>query len=372
MLLGPFSEPLIGLLGMIQFSLRKVLLTTGALGLAAGAYAVFAPGSNDAAADKNKAASSAKPMAVVKAIAVQPALLAQTLHVTGSLLANEEVELQSEISGRIVSLHFTEGANVSKGSLLVKINDADLQATLKKLKVQEELALKEETRSRQLLDRKLLSVEEYDASINKLQTVRAEIEKTQSDLTKTELRAPFSGTVGLRYVSVGSTVSPTTLITRVQQMDPMKVEFAVPEKYSGSLRPGSPITFTVAGLDRTFKGTVYAVEPKIDAATRTLRLRAQASNPGRVLVPGAFAKVQLELGHVDNALSVPTGSIVPHIDGQKVYLYRDGVAISQNVTTGLRSDSSVQITEGLHPGDTVITSGILQLREGAKVKAEVN
>jgi membrane fusion protein, multidrug efflux system len=355
---------------MLQFSLRKVLLTTAALGTAAGAYAIFAPSSDSA--DKAKAANGpaggGKPTPVVKAMAITASPLAQTLQITGNLLANEEVELRSEISGRVTSLNFTEGTNVAKGALLVKINDADLRATLKKLKVQEALAAKEESRSRQLLEQKLLSVEEYDAALNKLETVKAEIEKTESDIAKTELRAPFSGTVGLRYISNGSTVSPTTLIARVQQMDPMKIEFTVPEKYAGSLRVGSPISFTVAGLEQRFSGKVYAIEPKIDAATRTLRLRALAPNPGRVLVPGAFAKVELELSRMEEAISVPTSSVIPHIDGQMVYVLKDGKAVSRNVTTGVRNDSSVQITDGLAPGDTVITSGLLQLREGSKVK----
>lgn len=354
----------------MQFSLRKVVLTTVAVGGVAGGYALLAPDSSS----KDEKAKAAGPgggqraPAVVKVLAMEPASLAQTLQVTGSVLANEEVELRSEISGRITAINFNEGANVGKGALLVKINDADLRATIKKLRVQEALALKEERRSKQLVDQNLLSVEEYDAAVNKLETVRADIEKTESDMAKTEIRAPFAGTVGLRSVSNGSTVTPSTLIARVQQMDPVKVEFTVPERHAGSVRVGSPITFKVAGLDQEFTGKVYAIEPKIDAATRTLRIRALASNPGRVLVPGAFAKVNLELTRVDDALSVPTSSIIPHIDGQMVYLLKNGKAVSQNVVPGVRSDSSVQILEGIKPGDSVIVSGLLQLREGAPVK----
>lgn len=351
----------------MQFSLRKVVLTTAVVGAVAGGYALLAPDPATKTGEKSNA-GIAKPLAVVKVLSVEPASLAQTLQVTGSVLANEEVELRSEISGRITSLNFSEGASVAKGALLVKINDADLRATLKKQKVQEATALKDERRAKTLLEQNLLSAEEYDSKLNTLETIRAEIERTESELAKTELRAPFSGTIGLRNVSNGSTVSPTTLIARVQQMDPVKVEFTVPERHAGAVRVGSPITFKVAGLDQTFAGKVYAIEPKIDANTRTLRLRALAQNPGRVLTPGAFAKVQLELNRVDNAISIPTGSIVPHIDGQKVYLLKGGKAISQNVQTGIRSDSSVQVIEGLKPGDSVITSGLLQLREGAKVK----
>ena len=354
----------------MQFSLRKVVLTTVAVGGVVGGYALLGPDSTSKQ-DKPKAAGPGggqRAPAVVKVLAMEPASLAQTLQVTGSVLANEEVELRSEISGRITALNFKEGANVGKGALLVKINDADLRATLKKLRVQESLALKEERRAKLLVDQNLLSVEEYDASVNKLESVRADVEKTESDIAKTEIRAPFSGTVGLRTVSNGSTVTPTTLIARVQQMDPVKVEFTVPERHAGSVRVGSPITFKVAGLDQEFTGKVYAIEPKIDAATRTLRLRALAANPGRVLVPGAFAKVTLELARVENALSVPTSSVIPHIDGQMVYLLKNGKAVSQNVVPGVRSDSSVQIMEGIKPGDSVIVSGLLQLREGAPVK----
>jgi membrane fusion protein, multidrug efflux system len=353
----------------MKFSLRKVVLTTAVIGGVAGGYALLAPDSTTKVDDKAKAgAAGAKPPAIVKVLAIEPASLAQTLQVTGSVLANEEVELRSEISGRITSLNFAEGANVAKGALLVKINDADLRATLKKQKVQEATALKDERRSKSLLDQNLLSAEEYDVKLNTLMTIRAEIERTESELAKTELRAPFSGTIGLRNVSNGSTVSPSTLIARVQQMDPVKVEFTVPERHAGAVRVGSPITFKVAGLEQNFTGRVYAIEPKIDANTRTLRLRALSQNPGRVLTPGAFAKVQLELNRVEDALSIPTSSIVPHIDGQKVYLLKGGKAVSQNIMTGVRSDSSVQVLDGLKQGDTVITSGLLQLREGAKVK----
>lgn len=351
---------------MIQFSLRKTLLTSGAILTVVGGYLLFAPKSEPTMADASKA--GAKPPAVVKVLSLASAPLSQTLQVTGSLLANEEVELRSEISGRITSLHFQEGSHVAKGALLVKINDADLRATMKKLKVQESLALKEERRAKGLLDQNLTSTEDYEAALSRLESIQAELEKVQSDIAKTEIRAPFSGTIGLRSVSTGSNVSPATLIARVQQMDPMKVEFTVPERHAGNVRIGSMIAFKVAGLDRTFNGTVYAVEPKIDAATRTLRLRAMAQNPGRVLTPGAFAKVELELDRVDNAISIPTSSIVPHIDGQKVYVLRDGKAVSQNIVTGIRSDSSVQVLDGLQQGDVVITSGLLQLREGAKVK----
>ena len=331
---------------------------------------MFAPDSSNKNADEPKSGRAAgkRQLPIVKVITMEPASLTQTLQVTGSVLANEEVSLMSEISGRITALNFREGANVSKGALLVKINDADLRATFKKLRVQEALALKDERRSKTLLDQDLLSNEEYDAALNKLESLRADLEKLQSDLAKTEIRAPFSGTVGLRSVSNGSTVTPATLIARVQQMDPVKVEFTIPERHAGSVRVGSPITFNVAGLDREFTGRVYAMEPKIDAATRTLRLRALAANPGRVLVPGAFAKVRLELSRVENAISIPTSSIVPHIDGQKVFVLKGGKAISQNIMTGVRSDTSVQVLDGLQAGDTVITSGLLQLREGAMVQ----
>lgn len=286
---------------------------------------------------------------------------------TGTLVANEEIEIRSEIAGRITAINFSEGTSVKRGSLLIKINDADLRADLKKLQLQEDLAERDVKRSKQLFDGKLISQEEYDAVSNKLMTIRADIDRVNSDIAKTEIFAPFSGMIGLRSVSNGSYISSSTLIARLQQIDPIKIDFAVPEKFANSIAKGTPITFTITGSEEAHTATVYAAEPKIDPATRTLKVRALTSNVGGKLLPGAFAKVEITLKSINDALAIPTTSIVPQIDGQKVFVYRSGKAFAIPVETGIRSDSSVQITSGLSLGDTVITTGLMQIRDKASV-----
>lgn len=286
---------------------------------------------------------------------------------TGTVVANEEIEIRSEIAGRITAINFSEGSSIKRGTLLIKINDADLRADLKKLQLQEDLAERDAKRSKQLFDGKLISQEEYDAVSNKLMSVRADIDRVNSDIAKTEIYAPFSGMIGLRSVSNGSYISSSTLIARLQQIDPIKIDFAVPEKFANSIAKGSPITFTLTGSEEQYTATVYATEPKIDMATRTLKVRALTSNIGGKLLPGAFAKVEVTLTSIHDALAIPTTSIVPQIDGQKVFVYRSGKAFAIPVETGIRSDSSVQVIRGLSLGDTVITTGLMQIRDKATV-----
>lgn len=319
----------------------------------------------------SKTTTTTKQITSVKALTVQPQPFEQKIYATGTLLANEEVVLQSEIAGRVVSLNFQEGAPIRQGQLLVKINDADLRADLKKLQLQQELNEKEEARAKRLVDQHLLSQEEYDAAENKVQSVKADIEKVKSDIAKTEIYSPFNGIAGLRAISPGSTIQTTTPIASIQEVNPMKVDFMVPEKYASAIRVGTPVTFTISGSTKEYSGRVYAIEPKIDPATRTLKVRAQCPNPNRELLPGAFAKIAITLQSLSDAITVPTASIIPQLSGQKVYVYKNGKAVSRPVVTGLRSDSTIQITQGLGVGDTLITTGIMQLKEGSPVSVSL-
>ena len=294
--------------------------------------------------------------------------LEQKVVATGSLLANEELDLKPEVSGRIVKINFQEGKPVKQGQLLIKLNDSDLRALLEKLQLQLSLSKREEDRAKKLLDQKLISLEEYDAKLNAVQLVQADIEKTKSDIAKTEIYSPFSGVVGLRAVSIGSTISPTTSIAHIQQVSPIKIEFSLPEKYSRVLHDGSAITFSVTGSDRQYEGKVYAFEPKIDPTTRTLKVRATSPNSDGSLTPGAFAKVEITLSKQDDALVVPTTAIVPQIEGQSVFVMSGGKALSRKVVTGLRTDSTIQIVSGLEAGDTIVTTGVMQLHAGMPVK----
>ena len=286
---------------------------------------------------------------------------------TGSLLASEQVDIYPEISGRIVQLNIQEGRAVKQGTLLVKLYDGDLQAQLLKLRSLEENNRRIEERNKQLLERGGISQQEYDIIVTNLKGTLADIEVTKAALRRTEIQAPFSGTIGLRNVSLGAVVSPNTLIARLQQTNSMKLDFSVPEKYSPSVKVGSVISFQVDGLDKTFNGSVYAIEPGVEEATRNLRIRAKVANNTSNLRPGTFAKVSLVINN-SQALVVPTQSVIPQTRGSQVVVIENGKAVFKDVKIGLRSASVVEVTQGLQKGDTVATTGLIFLRPEAPVK----
>ena len=303
----------------------------------------------------------------VKAHIIKAEKLANNVITSGTILSNEEVELKGEVAGKIINIYFKEGSSVKKGDLLVKINDAELQAQLAKAKYNLKLLEDREHRQRVLLEREAISQEDYDVSLNELNVVKADIELVKAQVAKTEIRAPFDGVIGLKNVSEGSFVNTETIIATLQDINPIKIDFSIPEKYSGSVKVGDQIRFKVVGKDETYTGKVYAIEPKIDPQTRTLKLRAVYSNAARSILPGSFADVELILHEIQGALMVPTYSIIPELKGQKVFLYRNGKAFPQNVEIGIRTDTRVQITNGLAENDTLITSGILQIRPNSPV-----
>jgi membrane fusion protein (multidrug efflux system) len=307
----------------------------------------------------------------VGAVVIVPRTLENNILATGNVIANEEVELRSEIPGRIITINFGEGSQVTKGELLVKIDDRELQAQLKKLLVDEKQAKDDLYRKEKLLELKAVSQEEYDKSNNTLGITQAQVELIRTQISKTEIYAPFSGQIGLRQVSPGGFISSATLVARLQQIDPVKIDFAIPEKYRGKVQKGTLIKFKVEGSDSIFSGHVYAIEPKIDPLTRNVSLRAMCPNPKGILIPGAFAKVDIVLDVIRDALVIPSEAIIPQLSGEKIYICRDGKARSQIIQTGIRTEREVQVSEGIKPGDTVITTGILQLREDAGVKIKL-
>jgi membrane fusion protein (multidrug efflux system) len=304
----------------------------------------------------------------VKARIVSLETLSNSVYTTGTILANEEVELRSETSGKITKILFKEGSFVSKGDLLIKINDADLQAQLRKAESKVKLSEEKESRQRQLRDGNLISQEEYDNTRGELNVNQADYDLIKAQIDKTEIKAPFSGVVGLRSVSEGGYVTTSTIMARLQNLNSIKVDFSIPERYSSSVKTGDDLEFKISGSSNLFKAKVYAIEPKIDPGTRTLRIRAICSSTYKELIPGAFANVELSLKQTSDAILIPTVSIVPELKGQKVYLYKNGIVVPQIVEIGTREDTRVQIVSGLSNGDTVITSGILQIRPKSKVK----
>lgn len=304
----------------------------------------------------------------VSAIVIKPEMLSNEVYASGTIMANEEVELRPELSGKITQLNFTEGTKVTKGQLLVKINDADLQATFKKLQLQHKLAEEKLNRQKQLLAINGISQEEFDIQQNQYDVIKAEMDVATAQIAKTEIRAPFDGVVGLKSVSEGAYVSPTTIIASIQQINPAKIDFSVSERYASIVKKGDKLSFTIEGNNEQLTAQVFALEPKIDLATRTLHVRAICSNAKGEIYPGAFARVQLALNGIDSAMMVPTEAVIPDLKGKKVYRIKNGTAEVVKVITGLRTDQKIQITEGLSIGDTVIVRGIMSLRPGAAVR----
>jgi len=304
----------------------------------------------------------------VETVIIRPEMVQDRILATGTIIADEEVEIRSEISGKIVSIAFREGTRVRRGDLLVKIDDSELQAQAFKMDSEQKLAQDKENRRRQLRDKGNISPEDYDVSLNELNAIRGEVQLIQARLLKTKLRAPFDGIIGLRYVSEGSYVSPLTRIASLQRISSLKIDFSVPERYAGTVKPGQTVYFRAAGADGRATGSIYAVEPKIDPSTRTVLIRARAPNPEGRLAPGAFAEVELVLREIPEAIMIPTQALVPDIEGHKVYVVRGGVAAERRVEIGLRTETKVQIVRGVQSADTVITTGILQLVPGAPVR----
>jgi membrane fusion protein, multidrug efflux system len=296
---------------------------------------------------------------------IQPVQMNDPINSNGTLMPDEEVEMSFETSGKIVGINFTEGTRVKKGDLLAKINDKPLQAQLQKLVAQRKLVEEKEFRQRSLLDKDAISKESYDQIVTELQTIQADINLVRARISETELRAPFDGNLGLRNISEGSYATPSTKIARLVKISPIKIEFSIPEKYADEVNIGFPVSFNVD--DKIYQATVYAVDPKIDLDTRTIVIRALYPNKKEELKPGTYTSVTLLLSQIDDAIAIPSEALVPEMEGEMVYVYRNGKAMSVKVGTGLRTESLIQIVDGLKFGDTLLTTGILQLRHNMPV-----
>lgn len=322
---------------------------------------------------KEKSKPNASPATAIKAYIIKKETLEDKISVVGTLIPNEEVSLTTETSGKITSILFQEGMKVSKGQVLAKLNDNELQAQLQRLIVQKDVLEQRKKRDEQLLQKEGISTQDWEALNGELNSKLAEIELIKAQLQKTVLTAPFSGVIGLRYVSEGAFVSTNTPIAMLSDANTLKLDFAVPEKYSHQISQGTKVEFKVSGNATIFQAVVKAVEPKIDATTRTLKVRAVCNNTNNELIAGAFTNVTILLNKLENTMLIPTQAIIPEMEAKKVYLVKDGIAVPTKIITGLRTETKVQVLSGLTLGDTVIYSGILQVKPNGKVKlVEVN
>ena len=296
-----------------------------------------------------------------------------TILATGTVVANEEVELKSEVSGRLVKLNLKEGGFVKKGQLIAKINDEDLIAQLKKLKYEEEFAAQNEARQKKLLDIDAISKEEYDIAVNQVNTLGADKEYLEVLLEKTSVVAPFSGFLGLKNISEGAYITPNVIIANLVQTNPAKIDFNIPEKYASKITIGQKISFSLDGDEDVIEATVIAVDPKIDENLRTLKVRAKTSNPKGKLLPGMFTKVEIPLGK-EKAIMIPSEAIIPILKGKKIFVMENGKAKEVIIKTGLRTDTQVAVEEGLMVGDSVVVSALMSVKKGLPImsKASLN
>ncbi len=314
----------------------------------------------------SRSAESARAMPV-DAFLVTTSSVQEVIEATGNLIAYEAVEVRPERSGKLVKLDFNESSFVREGTVLAKVDDSELIAQKARLAVNLELAEKEVARGEELLRIQGISQEEVDRLVNRVADLKAEQRILDIQIEKSRIKAPFAGVLGLRQVSQGAYVTPNDVLVELQQINPIKLEFDVPEKFLTKVREGQNLKFTIVGSEEEFAAKVYAIGTEIASTTRTFKIRATSANPRNVLKPGMFAKVTLITGVNDQAILVPTDAIIPVLDGKQVYVARKGRAIATPVVTSERQAKMVQVVEGLSMGDTVITSGLLSLSDGAPV-----
>lgn len=302
-------------------------------------------------------------VSVVRAV---PAPFTEHISATGTLRAEEGVELQAETGGRVRSINFTEGSRVRKGDLLVKLTDDDLQAMLVRASSRLNLAVQRRSRIERLFQEGVANREDYDTAVNEMAVQEAEVGVIRAQIAKTEIRAPFDGMVGLRFISEGAFVNANARMATLQAVDRLKLDFSVPERFAERIAPGTVVEFSAGGRSRR-QGKVSAVEPRLDAGTRTLTARAVIANPDGLLRPGSFVNVDVTLETFPDAIVLPSVSVVPGPTERSVFVVSDGRAVRRAVQTGTRTESTVHIVSGVQPGDLVITSGLQQMRQGLPV-----
>ena len=321
-------------------------------------------------ADSKDPKGKSKSMSV-NGIVATPQTFDNNLSLSGSIEANEQVEIRSEVSGIVEGIYFQEGSNVSKGQVLFKVNDLELRAQLRQTSTREGLASENERRAKLLLQKEAISQEEYDLARADLKSAQAQSQLIKTQIAKTSVRAPFSGRIGLRSISPGTYITPAVLVAKLVNTGKLKITFSIPEKYASQVKTNTYLTFKVAGSDEKYTAKVYAIEPEVAVATRTLQVRAIAENSSGKLLPGTIADVELPLDIIKDAIVVPTEAVIPVQNGKKVFISSNGQAKEVMIETATRTDASILVLSGLKPGDTVITSGVMSLKNETPVTVKI-
>ncbi len=320
---------------------------------------------------KNEQAVGSRPgslSVVVEGVIAKVTPVNQTITISGTIIPFQETTLMPEVVGRVININLPEGSYVKAGTLLVKLFDGDLQAQLNKYQTQLEIASATLSRQTELLKVSGISQSDFDQTQLSVASIKNDIELTKALIRKTEVLAPFDGIIGLKNISVGAQVSPSTPLAVIREQDKLKLDFSVPEKYSSTVKTGSKVKFTVPGSDTKFDAIVMATEQGIESTTRNLRARAIVSGNMESLIPGEFANVDLTLGEDQKAIMVPTQCIIPSERNKSLILVKSGKAKFVKVTTGLRQSSDIEITQGISEGDTIVVTGIMFLKPGSPIK----
>jgi membrane fusion protein (multidrug efflux system) len=323
---------------------------------------------NSKTSDKNKAIRQVNAISDIEGYLVRPSVIDQTITISGTVKPLEETVLMPEVTGRVVMINLQEGKYVKQGAVLIKLFDEDLQAQLHKAQAALELAEQTQVRQSELMKVNGISQLDYDQSVLQVHSIKADIEVLKVQIRKTEVHAPFDGVIGLRNISLGAEVTPSTSLATIRAVKQMKLDFSVPEKYSNQIRTGTKVQFTIHGDDNRHNATVYATEEGIDPGTRNLKVRALIKMDSASFVPGTFANVELRLNENKNALMVPTQAIIPRERDKQLIVARSGRALFVKVKTRIRQESMIEVTEGIEPGDTVVTTGILFIKPGMDLK----
>jgi membrane fusion protein, multidrug efflux system len=310
---------------------------------------------------------SSKPPMAVDALIIKAGSFSYEIEASGAIQAQEFVELKPETNGRIVKLNIAEGTEVKQHELLAKLNDDDLQAQLSKVQSQFDIAQRNLNRLTKLKEAEGLNQQEYDIAENQVNNLKADINYTQALIRKTEVRAPFSGLIGLRNVSLGAFVSNTTILATLQQVQQLKVDFVIPENQLSIVRKGMEVSVADPQSGKLYPAKVIAIEPQINETTRNVKVRAQLGQYSKGMSPGAFVKVMINVDNRSNAILVPTNCIIPETRHKKVAVIKNGKTIFTTVETGFRTKDNVEITKGLSLGDTIALNGILYLKPDAPV-----
>jgi len=321
---------------------------------------------NSCKSKKKDIAPKERPAIVVDIIVAGNDNVKSTLEVNGSVLSTESVELRTETSGRLVYLNIPDGAKVSQGTVLARVNDAELQAQLEQQKSALDLAQKTEKRLANLLKVNGVNQADYDVALNQLNTIQANIKVTTALIEKTVVKAPFSGELGLRLVSQGAYVTPTTLIGTLQQTDKVKIDFSVPETYADIIKKGDKIKVISSNSAEPFDASIQAIEPQVNSVSRNIKVRAYLTSG--LILPGSFVKVIMEQER--QSIMVPSNAIIPDALANQVVVVHKNKAIYTNVETGTRNASQVELVKGINIGDSIVVSGMLSMRPNAMVKVK--